>query len=144
MPLSPGGTAPKWALVLLGKPQVCQDLSVEAYRADAQADAGRNAGAQGPVPRCPADRDRAQPQRRVVDGAHARRQHPLQDQRDLDRCAGANRLDAAADGQRVAADAALRRRVNSSRKQIGPLLTVVLSAAGTVAVMALGLLLLTP
>ena len=31
VPLSPGGAAPKWALVLLGKPQVCQDLSVEAF-----------------------------------------------------------------------------------------------------------------
>ena len=31
VPLSPGGTAPRWALVLLGKPQVCQDLSVEAF-----------------------------------------------------------------------------------------------------------------
>jgi hypothetical protein len=34
--------------------------------------------------------------------------------------------------------------MNSSRKQIGPLLTVVLSAVGTVAVMALGVLLLLP
>jgi DNA-binding CsgD family transcriptional regulator len=31
VPLAPGGTSPKWALVLLGKPQVCQDLSVEAF-----------------------------------------------------------------------------------------------------------------
>jgi DNA-binding CsgD family transcriptional regulator len=31
VPLAPGGTTPKWALVLLGKPQVCQDLSVEAF-----------------------------------------------------------------------------------------------------------------
>jgi DNA-binding CsgD family transcriptional regulator len=31
VPLAPGGAAPHWALVLLGKPQVCQDLSVEAF-----------------------------------------------------------------------------------------------------------------
>jgi len=31
VPLGPGGTSPRWALVLLGKPQVCQDLSVEAF-----------------------------------------------------------------------------------------------------------------
>jgi len=34
--------------------------------------------------------------------------------------------------------------VNGPRRPIGPLLTVVLSAAGTVAVLALGLLLLMP
>jgi hypothetical protein len=34
--------------------------------------------------------------------------------------------------------------VNTPRRPIGPLLTVVLSAAGTVAVLALGLLLLMP
>jgi len=31
VPLAPGGASPQWALVLLGKPQVCQDLSVEAF-----------------------------------------------------------------------------------------------------------------
>jgi DNA-binding CsgD family transcriptional regulator len=32
VPLAPGSaTAPAWALVLVGKPQVCQDLSVEAF-----------------------------------------------------------------------------------------------------------------
>ena len=31
VPLAPGSASPKWALVLLGKPQVCQDLSVEAF-----------------------------------------------------------------------------------------------------------------
>lgn len=31
VPLAPGGAAPSWALVLIGKPQVCQDLSVEAF-----------------------------------------------------------------------------------------------------------------
>ena len=31
VPLAPGNAAPAWALVLIGKPQVCQDLSVEAF-----------------------------------------------------------------------------------------------------------------
>jgi DNA-binding CsgD family transcriptional regulator len=32
VPLAPGSaTVPAWALVLIGKPQVCQDLSVEAF-----------------------------------------------------------------------------------------------------------------
>ena len=31
VPLAPGSASPKWALLLLGKPQVCQDLSVEAF-----------------------------------------------------------------------------------------------------------------
>jgi DNA-binding CsgD family transcriptional regulator len=31
VPLAPGGAAPQWALVMIGKPQVCQDLSVEAF-----------------------------------------------------------------------------------------------------------------
>jgi DNA-binding CsgD family transcriptional regulator len=32
VPLAPGcATTPAWALVLIGKPQVCQDLSVEAF-----------------------------------------------------------------------------------------------------------------
>lgn len=31
VPLASAGAAPAWALVLIGKPQVCQDLSVEAF-----------------------------------------------------------------------------------------------------------------
>jgi len=31
VPLPPRGALPHWALVLIGKPQVCQDLSVEAF-----------------------------------------------------------------------------------------------------------------
>ena len=31
VPLPPGVAAPQWALLLIGKPQVCQDLSVEAF-----------------------------------------------------------------------------------------------------------------
>ena len=31
VPLVPGGAGPQWALLLIGKPQVCQDLSVEAF-----------------------------------------------------------------------------------------------------------------
>lgn len=31
VPLAPAGAAPQWALVLVGKPKVCQDLSVEAF-----------------------------------------------------------------------------------------------------------------
>jgi len=31
VPLTPGSAAPQWAMVLIGKPQVCQDLSVEAF-----------------------------------------------------------------------------------------------------------------
>ena len=31
VPLAAGGASPQWALVLLGKPQVCQELSVEAF-----------------------------------------------------------------------------------------------------------------
>jgi len=31
VPLPTGAASPQWALVLIGKPQVCQDLSVEAF-----------------------------------------------------------------------------------------------------------------
>jgi DNA-binding CsgD family transcriptional regulator len=31
VPLAAGSAVPQWALVLIGKPQVCQDLSVEAF-----------------------------------------------------------------------------------------------------------------
>jgi DNA-binding CsgD family transcriptional regulator len=31
VPLPPGGAVPQWALVLIGKLQVCEDLSVEAF-----------------------------------------------------------------------------------------------------------------
>ena len=142
VPLAPGGTAPKWALVLLGKPQVCQDLSVEAYARTHKLTPVETQVLKGLCRWCPPCRDRAQPQRRVVDGAHARRQHPLQDQCDLDRCAGANRIDAAADGQRVAADAALM----SGAEQVRQVSVVVdlVDAAGRPGDAPSGLLLLTP
>jgi hypothetical protein len=138
VPLAPGcATTPAWALVLIGKPQVCQDLSVEAFARSHKLTPVETVVLKG---LCRG----AHAQRGAVDRAHARGQHPLQDQRTVDRRAGAHGVDAAAARQRAAPHTPLSLAMTSSHRPLGPLLTVVLSAVGTLAMLALGLLLLMP